>query len=91
MSGAVRSARLAAVAPTLARPVPAPKLSSGELLERARKRIEWAALSLKAAAADVQLAGESGMALREQAEAVEALVQGIAERQASGPTRRERV
>ena len=77
--------------PTLTRPAPPAKLSDGELLERARKRIEWAALSLKAAAEDVQLAGESGAQLREQAQAVAALGVGIAERQASGPARRERV
>ncbi len=67
------------------------KLTDAELLDRAHKRVTWAALSLKAAAEDLQLTGESGAQLREQAEAVETLAQGLAERQASGPARRERV
>jgi hypothetical protein len=73
--------------PTLTRPAPE-RLSDGELIARAKRRIEWAALSLRAAADDLASAGQSGAAAVEQADALDGLVQDLA---APRPVRRERV
>ncbi len=71
----------AVAVPTLTRPAPGPvKLTDGELLDRAGKRIGWAALSLRAAAGDLTNAGQSGAQAVELADALHALAQDLAGR-----------
>jgi len=62
-------------------------LSDGERLGRAQKRVEWAARSLEAAAADLELAGDGRLAGQagEQARAADVLARHAATRRAKVP------